>query len=112
MREQPPRARSISISINSTRLTRALSRQCPGARGAETTARSNEIGLCNVTVAQIEEARRIVDIQSIQVELSVWQDANVLSGVAEYCISHGLTLLAHRPLGVVARGRERPPIRC
>ena len=36
------------------------------------------IGLCNVTVGQIEAARRIADIASVQVELSVWQDANVL----------------------------------
>ncbi len=57
------------------------------------------IGLCNVTVGQIEEARRITDIESIQVELSVWQDASILSGVVAYCVHHALTLLAHRPLG-------------
>jgi len=45
----------------------------------------DQIGLCNVTVSQIEEARRIADIASIQVELSFWNDANVLSGVADYC---------------------------
>ena len=44
------------------------------------------VGLCNVTVGQIEEARRITDIRSIQVELSVWNDASILSGVAAYCI--------------------------
>jgi len=57
------------------------------------------IGLCNVTVGQIEDARRAAEIDSIQVELSVWQDAALLSGVAEYCARHRLTLLAHRPLG-------------
>ena len=61
--------------------------------------RIGAIGLCNVTVGQIEEARRLADIDSIQVELSVWQDAALLSGVAEYCTRHRLTLLAHRPLG-------------
>jgi aryl-alcohol dehydrogenase-like predicted oxidoreductase/predicted kinase/histidinol phosphatase-like enzyme len=65
-----------------------------------------EIGLCNVTVGQIEQARRIVDISTIQVELSVWQDANVLSGVVEYCIAHGIRLLAYRPLGGASR-RQR-----
>src|SRR5688572_1264789 len=59
----------------------------------------DRIGLCNVTVGQIEEARRIIEIDSIQVELSVWQDANILSGVAAYCVKNGLPLLAHRPLG-------------
>ena len=63
------------------------------------------IGLCNVKVGQIEEARRIADIDSIQVELSVWQDANILSGVAEYRVRNRLTLLAYRPLG----GRRSKP---
>lgn len=58
-----------------------------------------DIGLSNVTVGQIEEARRITEIASIQVELSVWNDASILSGVAAYCIAHGLRLLAYRPLG-------------
>ena len=63
----------------------------------------DRIGLCNVTVGQIEAARRITEIASIQVELSVWHDDHVLSGVAEYCVAHRLQLLAHRPLGGVSR---------
>jgi aryl-alcohol dehydrogenase-like predicted oxidoreductase len=31
------------------------------------------VGLCNVTVGQIEEARRITDIDAVQVELSLWR---------------------------------------
>jgi aryl-alcohol dehydrogenase-like predicted oxidoreductase/predicted kinase/histidinol phosphatase-like enzyme len=61
------------------------------------------IGLCNVTVGQIDEARRITGIDSIQVELSVWHDAHFLSGVVEYCVSHELRLLAYRPLGGPSR---------
>ena len=57
------------------------------------------IGLCNVTVGQIEEARRITDIASVQVELSLWKDDNVLGGVVGYCIRHGVPLIAYRPLG-------------
>jgi aryl-alcohol dehydrogenase-like predicted oxidoreductase/predicted kinase len=57
------------------------------------------IGLCNVTVGQIEEARRITGIDAVQVELSLWQDASVLGGVVEYCTAHGIPLLAYRPLG-------------
>src|SRR5262249_1402301 len=30
------------------------------------------IGLCNVNVSQIEEARRLAEIAAVQVELSVW----------------------------------------
>ncbi len=57
------------------------------------------IGLCNVNVGQIEEARRIAEIASLQVELSIWHDESVLSGVAEYCVANGIQLLAYRPLG-------------
>ena len=65
------------------------------------------IGLCNVTVAQIEEARAIGEVAAIQVELSPWNDGSVLNGVLEYCVANGLRLLAFRPLG----GREGPPPR-
>ena len=57
------------------------------------------IGLCNVTVSQIEEARRIVEIDAIQVEASLWQDREFLSGVIRYCVDHRLRLMAYRPLG-------------
>ncbi len=57
------------------------------------------IGLSNVTVGQIDAARQIVSIDAVQVELSVWHDGSVLGGVAEYCATHGIRLLAYRPLG-------------
>ena len=57
------------------------------------------IGLSNVTVGQIEEARRIVPIDAVQVELSVWYDGDILSGVVAYCAQNGIRLLAYRPLG-------------
>jgi aryl-alcohol dehydrogenase-like predicted oxidoreductase/histidinol phosphatase-like enzyme/predicted kinase len=58
-----------------------------------------KIGLCNVNVGEIEEARAITEIASVQIELSIWRHAAILSGVAEYCLLHGIQLLAHRPLG-------------
>ncbi|HEU4926087.1 MAG TPA: aldo/keto reductase [Vicinamibacterales bacterium] len=64
------------------------------------------IGLCNVTVGQIEEARRITEIASVQVELSLWNDASVLGGVVAYCIRHGIPVLAYRPLGGPERRRR------
>jgi aryl-alcohol dehydrogenase-like predicted oxidoreductase len=69
------------------------------------------IGLCNVNVGQIEEARRIADISSVQVELSVWHDENLLNGVVDHCITHGIQLVAYRPLGGARRAgqlRHRP----
>ena len=61
------------------------------------------IGLCNVTVGQIEEARKITEIDSVQVELSVWHDHNFLSGVVDYCLANRIPLLAYRPLGGPSR---------
>jgi aryl-alcohol dehydrogenase-like predicted oxidoreductase/predicted kinase len=57
------------------------------------------IGLSNVTVGQIEAARRIAPIDAVQVELSVWHDGSILSGVADYCLRNGIRVLAYRPLG-------------
>jgi aryl-alcohol dehydrogenase-like predicted oxidoreductase/histidinol phosphatase-like enzyme/predicted kinase len=57
------------------------------------------IGLCNVTVGQIEEARRLAPIASVQIELGVWCDDGVSSGVVPYCLEHAIAILAHRPLG-------------
>jgi len=59
------------------------------------------VGLCNVTVSQIEEARRIVEIDAVQVEASLWHDEHFLSGVVRYCVGNRLRLLAYRPLGGV-----------
>ena len=64
------------------------------------------IGLCNVTVGQIEEARGIADISTVQVELNPWRDDSFLTGVPEYCVAHGIRLLAHRPLGGPQRQRR------
>jgi aryl-alcohol dehydrogenase-like predicted oxidoreductase/predicted kinase len=64
------------------------------------------IGLCNVTVAQIEEARTLAEIATVQIELSLWRDDNLLNGVVEYCLTHGIHLIAHRPLGGPQRRRK------
>ena len=61
------------------------------------------IGLCNVNVGQIEEACRITEIDSIQIELNVWKDENLLNGVAGYCVAHDIPLLAYRPIGGLQR---------
>ena len=63
----------------------------------------HRIGLCNVTVGQIDEARSIAEISAVQVELSVVHDENLLNGVVDHCIAHGIDLIAYRPLG----GRRR-----
>ena len=65
-----------------------------------------QIGLCNVNVAQIEEARQITEIASVQIELSVWHDGGLMSGVVQYCRANGIQVIAHRPLGGARRRRR------
>ena len=57
------------------------------------------IGLCNVSLAQLEEALRLADIAAVEVEISPWQEDSLRNGVAERCVAEGLLLLAYRPLG-------------
>lgn len=57
------------------------------------------VGLSNVGVAQIEEALGIVEVAAIEVELSLWRPDALRSGVVEFCVSRGIPVLAHRPLG-------------
>jgi aryl-alcohol dehydrogenase-like predicted oxidoreductase/histidinol phosphatase-like enzyme len=64
------------------------------------------VGLCNVTVGQIEDARRIADIGAVQIEINLWDDAAVLSGVLEYCTANHIRVLAYRPLGGPERSRR------
>src|SRR5262249_16636143 len=66
----------------------------------------DRIVLCNVTVGQIEEASRICPIAAVQVELNVWNDDQLLSGVVSYCAAHDIQLIAHRPLGGAQRARR------
>ena len=63
------------------------------------------VGLCNVSLSQLEEARSIVEIAAVQVEMSPWHDESLRNGVAELCAAQGILLLAYRPLGGTARSR-------
>jgi aryl-alcohol dehydrogenase-like predicted oxidoreductase len=64
------------------------------------------VGLSNVNVGQIEEARRICEIATVQIELNVWHDEAILNGVVQYCIAHGIQVFAHRPVGGARRHRQ------
>jgi aryl-alcohol dehydrogenase-like predicted oxidoreductase/histidinol phosphatase-like enzyme/predicted kinase len=83
-----------------------LSTSVKALAALERERRIERIGLCNVTVGQIEQARAIVEIDAVQVELSPWRDDAFLGGVARYCADHGIQLIAHRPLGGPERSRR------
>jgi aryl-alcohol dehydrogenase-like predicted oxidoreductase len=57
------------------------------------------IGLSEVTVAELERARSVHPIASVQSELSIWTTDNIDNGVLPYCTTHGIGFLAYSPLG-------------
>jgi aryl-alcohol dehydrogenase-like predicted oxidoreductase len=57
------------------------------------------IGLSNVSVAEIEEARRIVPVQTVQNRLSPFFREALETGVVAHCARHGLGFLAYSPVG-------------
>ena len=70
-----------------------------------------EVGLCNVTVGQIDAVRAHVPVASVQVALSPWDTTAIRSGVVAHCQRHDIELLFHSPLGGWAKpgraGRDR-----
>lgn len=75
-------------------------------RSLQRDGRVAAIGLCNVSLRQLEEAREIVEVAAVQVELNVFEERAFRSGVAEHCAANGIRLVAHRPLGGAGRRRR------
>lgn len=65
-----------------------------------------DVGLCNVRLDQIETARELVAIASVQVELSPLTQTALKNGVVDYCVRHGIRVIAHSPLGGHRRARR------
>ena len=65
-------------------------------------------GLSNVTVAQIEKARQIVPITSVQNRLNPFFPESRRDGVIAACTEHGLGLLAYSPTGGGRLNRKLP----
>jgi pyridoxine 4-dehydrogenase len=61
------------------------------------------IGVSNFSVEQIQQARDLVEIVSVQNQYSPWQRQPERDGILEYCDREGLTFLPWGPLG----GRSR-----
>lgn len=61
------------------------------------------VGVSNYSVEQIERAREVVDIVSVQNQFSLWHRVPLKDGTLEYCDREGLTFLPWGPLG----GRRR-----
>ena len=57
------------------------------------------VGVSNFSVAQIKQARDVVDIVSVQNQYNPWYRQPETDGVLEYCENEGLTFLPWSPLG-------------
>lgn len=57
------------------------------------------LGLCNVTVEQIERARRVTPIACVQNRWNVNDRRPETDGVLDYCAANGLAFLAYSPFG-------------
>ena len=65
-------------------------------------------GLSNVSVQQIERARRVVPITSVQNRLNPFFRESLEEGVVRYCSSEGLGFLAYSPTGGGRLNRKLP----
>jgi aryl-alcohol dehydrogenase-like predicted oxidoreductase len=57
------------------------------------------VGLSNVTPAQVDVARTLVPVATVQNRLSPWDLGERDIPIVRYCEAHGLTFLAYAPLG-------------
>ena len=64
------------------------------------------IGLSNANVEQIEEARSIVDIVSVQNQLSLEYPFPLDKGEVELCERHGIAFLPWSPLGGISKAAD------
>lgn len=65
---------------------------------AVTDGKARAIGLSEVSVEQIELARKIHPVTAVQSELSLWT-RDRLADVVPYCEEHGMAFMAFSPLG-------------
>ena len=64
------------------------------------------VGLSNVTVAQLEEAEAIVEIASVQNQLSLGYRGPLHNGEVEACDRRGIAFLPWSPLGGISSASE------
>lgn len=57
------------------------------------------LGLSEASVEEIRRADALHPVSSVQSELSLWTDENVVNGVLAHCEEHGIGFLAYAPLG-------------
>lgn len=64
------------------------------------------VGVSNYSVEQIEQAREVVEVVSVQNQYSPWHRRPERNGVLDYCEREGLTFLPWSPLGGSSRAKR------
>lgn len=64
------------------------------------------VGVSNYSVEEIERAREVVDVVSVQNRYNPWHRKPESDGVLDYCTREGLTFLAYSPLGGRRRAKQ------
>ena len=64
------------------------------------------VGVSNVNRDQLDAALSVIPVSAVEVALSPSDDAAVRGGVVRRCEEHGITVLAHSPLGGPRRVRR------
>lgn len=80
-----------------------LSETLKPVREAVSDGRIRFVGLSNVSVSEIEQAREIVDVVSVQNQYNPWKRSPETDGVLAYCEKERLTFLPWSPLGGSSR---------
>lgn len=65
----------------------------------------SRVGLSNVSRGQLEEALGIVPVSAVEISLNPFDDSRLRDGTIALCAEHGITVIAHSPLG----GPRRAP---
>lgn len=68
------------------------------------------VGVSNFSVQQIQQARQVVEIVSVQNQFNPWHRQPETDGVLDYCEQEGLTFLPWSPLGGSRRVQQLPQI--
>jgi aryl-alcohol dehydrogenase-like predicted oxidoreductase len=61
--------------------------------------KARAIGLSEASVEEIERARAVHPVASVQTELSLWSREPLADGVLAHCAREGITFIAYAPLG-------------
>ena len=61
--------------------------------------KARHLGLCNVTIEQVERARRIAPIACVQNRWNVNDRRPETEGMLDFCTTHGIAFLAYSPFG-------------